>query len=330
MDDYCDQSLPCRATTSTRVEYDPASRASQVRHAQRQQRISQFYGPLWKVAVELGTHDPRNHTSAANQSTKDNGQPNSEKRKPSAHLRPKGFLGRNDRRLSVAEAMEACEEDAALNEENLSETGLVCRCETVKDGVTLICVDACAYCNSDETVCGINSAQAFYDSATGTRTAIGGVFKYELGLYDTLAVENIGCQEDATGRITSCQTCNVYANDHKCNSCDFQTCTDGRVEEIMDCSNIEQGAIFDFCEDVVIEQGIFQTFSENQFNECLSLSLLGEHEHPALPCSSSKSKSFSSKSSKSSKSKSSKKHSSTDHSSESSKSAKKTKSRRRT
>jgi hypothetical protein len=220
---------------------------------------------------------------------------------------PKG-LERNGRRLSASEALQACEEDAAINEDNLSDTGLECKCETVEGGVTLICVDACAYCNSDDTVCGINSAQAFYDNDTGIRTAIGGVFKYELGLKGTLAVENIGCTEDDNGRIISCQTCNVYANNHLCNSCDFKTCPDGRVEEIMDCSNIEPGAIFDFCDEVVIEEGIFRTFSDGQFNECKSLSLL---------------ESTSSKSSK----KSSKKSGSIDLTS---KSAKKMKSRRRT
>lgn len=227
---------------------------------------------------------------------------------------PKGHLGgRNTRRLSASEALQACEEDATINEENLRDTGLECKCETVEGGATLICVDACAYCNAARTVCGINSAQAFYDNDTGTRTAIGGVFKYELGLKDILAVENIGCEEDANGRITSCQTCNVYANNHKCNSCDFKTCPDGRVEEVMDCSNIEHGALFDFCDDVIIEKGIFQTFSDNQFNECESLSLL---------------ESTSSKGTTST-SKSSKKNGSLALASSSSKSAKKTKSRRR-
>jgi hypothetical protein len=218
----------------------------------------------------------------------------------------------NDRRLSAADALQACEEDAAINEDNLSDTGLECKCETVDGGTTLICVDACAYCNTDQTVCGINSAQAFYDNDTGMRTAIGGVFKYELGLKDVLAVENIGCIEDVNGRIISCQTCNVYANDLKCNSCDFQTCPDGRVEELIDCANVEPGAIFDFCDEVIIEGGIFQTFSDDQFNECLSLSLLGSS-------SSSSSSKSSKKSSKSSK-----------RSGSISKSAKKMKSRRRT
>ncbi|CAJ1930699.1 unnamed protein product [Cylindrotheca closterium] len=180
----------------------------------------------------------------------------------------------NIRKLQAAAARQACEEDKLINEENLNATGLQCRCEAVDGGITLICVDACAYCNPTETVCGINSAQAFYDNEMGTRTAIGGVFKYEKGLNDMVAVENVGCMEDDNGRIVSCETCNVYANNHKCNSCEFQSCSDGRIEEMIDCSNIEAGAVFDFCGNVTVTSGIFQTFSDNQFDECLPLSIL--------------------------------------------------------
>lgn len=180
----------------------------------------------------------------------------------------------NARRLQAAAARQACEEDKAINEENMKDTGLECRCEAVDGGITLICVDACAYCNPTQSVCGINSAQAFYDNDTGKRTAIGGVFKYEKGLKDMVAVENIGCVEDDNGRIVSCSTCNVYANNHKCNSCEFQRCPDGRVEEMIDCSNLEPGAVFDFCGNVTVTSGLFQTFSDNQFDECLPLSLL--------------------------------------------------------
>jgi hypothetical protein len=178
------------------------------------------------------------------------------------------------RKLHDASAQENCEEDERLNQEALEDIGLECKCDAVDGGVTLICADTCAYCNADESVCGINSAQAFYELDSGKRTAIGGVFQYIVGLHDLLAVENLGCVEDENGRIISCETCNVFGNNQRCNSCEFQTCEDGRVEEIMDCSNIEQGAVFDFCQDVTIEEGIFKAFSTNEFKECTPLSLL--------------------------------------------------------
>ena len=69
----------------------------------------------------------------------------------------------------------------------MKDAGLQCRCEAVDGGITLICVDACAYCNPTQSVCGINSAQAFYDNETGKRNAIGGVFKYEKALKDIVS-----------------------------------------------------------------------------------------------------------------------------------------------
>lgn len=213
----------------------------------------------------------------------------------------------NVRKLQAAKSRQACEEDKVINERNLQDTGLECRCEEADGGITLICVDACAYCNPSGSVCGINSAQAFYDNELGRRTAIGGVFKYEKGLKGMVAVENIGCVEDDNGRIISCQTCNVYANDRKCNSCEFQKCEDGRLEEMIDCSNIEPGAVFNFCGNVTVSSGLFQTFSDDQFDECLHLSKLTDNTptayptpNPLKPASGSHSYSYSSSSSSSS------------------------------
>ena len=169
-------------------------------------------------------------------------------------------------------AVQNCQEDARRNEENLKNIGLRCKCQMVTGGVSLICVDECAYCNHNETVCGIRSPQAFYDTSSGNRTAVGGVFEYYYGVDGALAVENLECVEDDEGRVVECETCNAYANDVMCLSCEFQTCSDGRREEIMDCSNVEEGAMFDFCETVNVDTGIFQAFSTDHFDQCLPLS----------------------------------------------------------
>ena len=210
----------------------------------------------------------------------------------------------NHRRLHTVEldetsiAEQNCLEDAHMNEENLASIGLECKCEVTSGGVTLICIDDCAYCNEFRTVCGVRSPQAFYDGKTGKRTAIGGVFQYYLGFYGTLSVQNVGCVENEDGRIVGCETCNVFANDEMCNSCEFQTCEDGRREEIMDCSNIEGGATFDFCQDVKVDQGIFQAFSTAEYEECLPVSLLKSSKKSSKGKSSKRSKTMYSKSAK--------------------------------
>jgi hypothetical protein len=173
---------------------------------------------------------------------------------------------------SIAEA--ACEEDAERNEELLEDIGLACECKDHDDGVVLVCMDECAYCNDDQSVCGVQSAQALYEHDTGDRVAIGGVFDYVVGRKDTLAVENLECVEE-NDQIVSCESCNVYVNGEQCNSCEIMDCPDGSQAELMDCENIEEGASFNFCEEVTIEDGAFQALSTNDFEECLPIDLLG-------------------------------------------------------
>ena len=176
-------------------------------------------------------------------------------------------------RMLHSTAAAACEEDALQNEENLEDIGLDCECRRRRDGVLLLCLDECAYCNEDETVCGIQSAQAFYEHDTGERSAVGGVFQYVTGLSDNVAVENLGCVEE-NGSIVSCSTCNVYVNGRTCNSCELVSCPNGGVAENIDCENIETGATFDFCEVVEIDDGVFQALATNAFEECLPIDAL--------------------------------------------------------
>jgi uncharacterized membrane protein YgcG len=164
--------------------------------------------------------------------------------------------------------------DAERNEENLENIGVECECRRRRDGVVLICVDECAYCNEDETVCGLQSAQAFYEHDTGERSAIGGVFEYVTGLKDSIAVENLGCVEE-NDTIVSCDSCNVYVNGEECNSCELIVCEDGTRAESINCENIESDAKFDFCESVQIDEGVFQALSTGGFEECLPLDVLG-------------------------------------------------------
>jgi hypothetical protein len=179
------------------------------------------------------------------------------------------------RRLhSLAE--ESCAEDAQTNEDNLEDIGLECECKDRKEGIVLICMDECAYCNEKQTVCGIQSAQALYDEETGDRTAIGGVFQYVTGFHDTLAIENVGCESEG-GQIVSCETCNVYVSGEECNSCELMDCGNGGQAEMIDCENIERGATFNFCEDVTIDDdSVFISLTTSgEFEECLPLDVLG-------------------------------------------------------
>lgn len=112
--------------------------------------------------------------------------------------------------------MEQCQADAQQNEDFLEDIGLECRCREGDEGVVLLCMDECAYCNDAHTVCGVQAAQALYDLDTGLRTGIGGAFDYVTGFHDTVAVENLGCEEQ--NGLFICETCHVYVNGERCKS----------------------------------------------------------------------------------------------------------------
>ena len=176
----------------------------------------------------------------------------------------------NPGRRAQASDESRCLEDAIVNENDLD---LTCECVEDDSGTVLDCLEECLFCNEAETVCGLQSAQALYESGTGDRVAVGGVFEYLFGLDDFLAVERTGCEE-TDGVITTCTGCAVYVNGEECNSCELVVCPTSIIAEQIDCTNIEDGATFDFCDEVIVddEESVFQAFTTGDgFEECLPL-----------------------------------------------------------
>lgn len=129
-------------------------------------------------------------------------------------LRASSSVEETTRRLR--ESQENCEAAAQDNEDFMQAIGLQCQCIPRDAGTLLACIDQCAYCNDEQTVCGLQSAQTLFDRKTGLRVGIGGVFDYLTGFHDTsLAIENINCIEE-NGVIVSCDTCDFYVNGEKC------------------------------------------------------------------------------------------------------------------
>lgn len=173
-------------------------------------------------------------------------------------------------------SMERCLQDKAVAER--SEIGVECICKSkTNQGIVLVCSDQCAFCNDDQSVCGIKSTEALYDSENGSRVGIGLVFEYlkpGTGMIDllpdelissakfgegsnsdlnigtgeespvvVLGMEEIDCQEDEeTLSLNSCQECNVYLGGSKCNSCELVECGEegsGIIAPVMNCTNIQ-------------------------------------------------------------------------------------------
>jgi hypothetical protein len=172
-----------------------------------------------------------------------------------------------DRKLS---SMDRCLLDKTVAER--SQIGVECMCKSKADrGIVLVCSDQCAFCNDDQSVCGIKSTETLYNSENGTRVGIGLVFEYlkpgsamlevmssdlistahVMGENNTqvqspvvvLGIEEVGCEEDEdTEQLVSCDTCNVYLGGSKCESCQLVECGEpgsGIIAPVMNCSNLQ-------------------------------------------------------------------------------------------
>ena len=195
------------------------------------------------------------------------------------------------RTLKDTPGMQRCLLDKIFSER--VEIGTKCHCQTHDDGIALICSDECAFCNHQRTVCGMKSEEALYDVDSGLKIGVGQVFEYlKLGPMAItlsadqrestdgiiLGIEELDCQENNTGDeyvLGRCSTCNVYFDGTKCNSCEVTECGrtgSGVFAPIMDCTNLQADAVYDFCSDVQIEDfGIFQAFLADQFQKCLPM-----------------------------------------------------------
>jgi hypothetical protein len=177
----------------------------------------------------------------------------------------------------ISIAMMACLDFAALVEDN-SEVGGQCLCEDTPSGVVAVCIDDCFVCNDEINTCAIRSNQALFDEETGDITAIGGVFEYVTGgLDEIVAILDSDCTVDADNNPLFCDECDAFVDGELCNSCTIVDCDDGGRAEEIDCENIEAGATFNLCEEVIVDEGIFQVFSTDEFKTCIDPDLLASN-----------------------------------------------------
>jgi hypothetical protein len=154
-----------------------------------------------------------------------------------------------------------------------SQIGVECICKSKSTiGIVLVCSDQCAFCNEDQSVCGIKSTEVLYHGDNGPRVGIGLVFEYlkpGTAMLDVLSsdlistahvlghdnaqvetslvvlgIEEVDCEEDEeTQQLESCDTCNVYLGGSKCNSCQLIECGEsgsGIIAPIINCTNVQQ------------------------------------------------------------------------------------------
>lgn len=197
--------------------------------------------------------------------------------------------------------MERCLQDKIFSERVEIGTQCICKDKTGDSiseddkGIVLLCSDQCAFCNDERTVCGIKSEEALYDVEFGSKIGMGQVFEYlkfgpivdslsieqqtQVGDGIVLGIEELDCNEQDMNNeeyiMGRCSKCNVYFGDMKCNFCEVIECGktgSGIFAPIMDCTNIQKDAIYDFCSDVLMEENsLFQAFHPDQFHKCLPM-----------------------------------------------------------
>jgi hypothetical protein len=163
--------------------------------------------------------------------------------------------------LTVKESS-ACSDDLEIQELSGIESGSECECtmDTETGFQTLLCwYKDCVYCNTDETVCLLDSFGSTYDSL-GAIVVQG--FQYVRGLSEAIFI--FSSVDWATGD----QVCTVTVDGEKCDSCEVTFCADEfglylGEGAIIQCENIAGGASYNTCENTTISDGVFQFATGN-------------------------------------------------------------------
>jgi hypothetical protein len=210
-----------------------------------------------------------------------------------------GHLSANEFSYCVdpfATAKAACETDAEFFESMAAEKEYSCTCEVnAVDAVTLGCTATCGhYCDAEEEMCGFEVHDRFYD-LSGTPYLVADNFFYTKGRTDRLSLVKRGCGQTGSalpGDVT-CDECAFFVNlPQQCQSCSLQTCIDSEGNKyqapLIDCQNIEEGAVFDLCDksSISIDGGVFDYFSSEEYGICVDHSPENDvcsDEHEPLP-----------------------------------------------
>lgn len=130
-------------------------------------------------------------------------------------------------------------------------------CECIDEGSTLTCADSCQSCNEDGSVC-LEMYDFGYDlPPSGLDNLHRCNMRYIKG-----RDEEISYNSDLLTR-----ECWISIDGESCDSCSFPRCNNGRNGLRIDCSNIEEDALFDACNPSLDGGGILQWLGNSEFYE---------------------------------------------------------------
>lgn len=138
--------------------------------------------------------------------------------------------------------------------------GATCECSINENNeAVLSCTDTeCQSCNRDGSVCSVNSDYSFtfYPESVFWRQAVYS-FQYVEGLNDTVTFRTWSESEE----LASFNSCEVFVNGQKCNSCLWRTClnVDGAWE--VNCENVAGAGRVDVCDQEPEDTGPLTVFA---------------------------------------------------------------------
>ena len=164
-----------------------------------------------------------------------------------------------DRLLATTDlSLQTCQEAIPLEESVGTEFGTVCRCVTDLEELTatLECHDSqCTYCNSAETVC--------------TGYTYGVKFNRNGEDFEYYEQDDYRIGRQGSIRYTEAdETCSVSIGGTECSQCNMHDCSDGFYGVDVSCGNIEEGAVYNSCDDAFSSTGVFEAYNENEFEKC--------------------------------------------------------------
>jgi hypothetical protein len=149
----------------------------------------------------------------------------------------------------------------------------------------LTCMGSCEYCSDDLMTCGVEGF-GFGFNREGNITSASETFEYVKGRSELVMVESSECAFDMALNELLCLTCVVEVDGKKCDSCVVNTCAGGSQQISADCSNIEDGAVYDLCdENLVVPVGSLFEFLSNEgeaFDECFLTGSVIPSDAPSL------------------------------------------------
>ena len=163
-----------------------------------------------------------------------------------------------------------CNDEAAFQKQRASrKTECGCEADEATKGYVMTCIDpTCLYCNIEATSCAVKGEGTTYNRF-GQLEFFFEKFIYKQGRDDTVVLGASGAE------------CKAEINGQPCNGCQDIACDGSSGDKTfsgigVDCENIELGASYEDCGEILVDDGVLEVASSFEFDVCVDQSATAE------------------------------------------------------